>query len=908
MTAPKWLTSPGFLGTVSQQTTQNLALNYTGTDVTFSVISGKLPPGLLLTDTTWSPKTEYTTGTQVLYKNVNYICTDTHLSSIGFNSIYWAVTGTNSVNIIGSPFAVNDVIRNKFVVRAKNNSGVSDATFTMDVEGPRSPVWTTPEGFLSVGTSGEHYTIDKQIVDYQFNSEPNLVNDAVKVRYYIADGNGTLPNGLTLDEDGRLHGFIDENLDTESDEGPSTGFDSESYDNFPYDFVDLLNGLVIKPRYISKTYQFIVTATDGFSSNDRLFKILVLDHNMFKVDTTWIRADSDFFANVGSTFTPTWLSPANLGSRRADNYQVIDIKKYDPFPEDGPITFTWENKVNPDIRCLADSRFDFYGNQIYNIGQSNNRAGDTLIWIKEATSKPQVGQYLYLKDFYELGDTTMYEIASVTETPNAPEGYYQLSIRYNPVKSFNPRSGEVSITYTGDELLTTIPEGITMFIGSPSERPPGFQLNQKTGDLYGQVPYMPAYSRDYKFTIRVTKRDSFYGTTVYSDRVFTLSLKGNIESTIVWDTNPLIGGISAGYQSELYIAAHHKTADVGVQYKLISGDLPPGMSLNIDGSLAGKIPYNSLTYIDSDTFYLDNKETTIDRQYQFVAEARDNFNLSAVRRTFYIDINDYSLTQFTNMYVQPFMSRDKRIDYRNFITDEALFDKSEIYRPYDPAFGIQLQLKLLIEAGIQKLSLADYVISLQQYFYNKRFYFGDVKYIPATNRAGETVYELVYVEIFDTSSPSTGNPYRSVGITVNGKNAKIYPNVVENWRYALESTPIDGKSVEVDEFLRPRFMNSIQKDTGAPLGFIKAVPLCYALPGKGASVVRKIQLTGFDFKLLDFEVDRIIVEQTLDSNTAKYLKFPRTSLVVPTPVAENNLAGADGVLWSFDDGNTLQSE
>jgi hypothetical protein len=50
------------------------------------------------------------------------------------------------------------------------------------------------------------------------------------------------------------------------------------------------------------------------------------------------------------------------------------------------------------------------------------------------------------------------------------------------------------------------------------------------------------------------------------------------------------------------------------------------------------------------------------------------------------------------------------------------------------------------------------------------------------------------------------------------------------------------------------------------------------------------------------------VEETLESNTAKYLKFPRTRLVVPTPEVDNNLAGADGVLWSFDDNNTITSE
>lgn len=911
MTAPKWITPAGFLGTVTQQTTLNLPINYVGNNTTFSVITGKLPAGLLLSSSTWSPTTEYLVGDTVLYNNINYVCTATHNSSIAFNDINWAVsTTTNSVNITGSPFAVSDVIKSNFVIRAKNASGVSDRTFSVDVAGPRSPVWLTPEGFISVGTSGENYTINQQIVDYQFTADANLINSATKVRFYLEDGNGTLPPGLTLDEDGRLHGYINEVLDTETDEGPDIGFDSNSYDNYPYDFVELVNGQLIKPKFITKTYQFIITASDGFSTNTRLFKILLLDHNMFKVDTTWIRADSDYFANVGPLFTPTWLSPANLGARRADNYQVVELNKYDPFPEEGPVKFTWDNKVNADIRCLADSRFDFYGNQIYNIGpnQTTNRAGDTTIWIRGATSAPQVGQYIYLSDFMSNSDTILYEIKTVSPTAGEPDGYYQLTVQYDPVKTFDPRSGAISITYNGSELQTTLADGLTMFIGSLSELPPGFALNSKNGDLYGQLPYMPAYSRSYKFTIRVTKTDAFYGTSVYSDRVFTITLKGNVESQIAWDTPPLVGTIASGYQSELFIKAHHIGDDIGVQYTLVNGDLPPGMVLNIDGSIAGKIPYNHLTYIDQNTFYLDDHTTTIDRQYDFTAQAKDNYNLSAVLRNFYIQINDYDLTPYTNMYVQPFMNRDKRIDYRNFITSETLFAKDDIYRPYDPAFGIQYQIKLLIEAGIQKLDLADYVISLQQYFYNKRFYFGDIKSVPATDLAGNTLYELVYVDIIDASAPTNGRPAKTVGITVNGKVAKVYPNVVENWRMSLEATPINGEPLQVDELLRPKFMNSIQKATGAPLGFIKAVPICYAQPGKGASVVRKLQLTGFDYKLLDFEVDRIVVEQTLDSDTAKYLKFPRNSLVVPLPGGENDLAGADGVLWSFDDGNILTAE
>jgi hypothetical protein len=353
------------------------------------------------------------------------------------------------------------------------------------------------------------------------------------VRYYLDDGDGTLPPGLTLDEEGRLFGYVEENLNTESDEGPVSGFDTESYDNYPYDFVELVNGQLQKPKFITKLYQFYITATDGHTTNKRLFKILLLDHNMFKVDTTWIRADSDYFANVGSLFTPTWLSPANLGSRRADNYQMLEIYKYDPFPEEGPIKFTWDNVVNSDVRCLADSRFyeagtvdgngnPLEGQQVYNIGQEKNNVGDETVWVREATSVPQVGQYIYLPDFFPNGLNftgfpsnptlndewiangftykwngtqwlaTIYQIKTVSPTPNLPNAY-QLGLQYEPTKTFDPITGQISIVYAGNRLKTTIPDGQTMFIGDLCVRPPGFELNANTGMMYGKIPHMPAY-------------------------------------------------------------------------------------------------------------------------------------------------------------------------------------------------------------------------------------------------------------------------------------------------------------------------------------------------------------------------------------------------------------------------------
>ena len=111
--------------------------------------------------------------------------------------------------------------------------------------------------------------------------------------------------------------------------------------------------------------------------------------------------------------------------------------------------------------------------------------------------------------------------------------------------------------------------------------------------------------------------------------------------------------------------------------------------------------------------------------------------------------------------------------------------------------------------------------------------------------------------------------------TINGQVVTYYPDSVTNEQYALETLNISNTTqIRVDSQLRPLFMQSLQMDSGIPLGFVKAVILCYAKPGKGINIVNNINNSGFDFKALDFDVDRIVVEETSDGVAGpKYLVF-----------------------------------
>ena len=78
-------------------------------------------------------------------------------------------------------------------------------------------------------------------------------------------------------------------------------------------------------------------------------------------------------------------------------------------------------------------------------------------------------------------------------------------------------------------------------------------------------------------------------------------------------------------------------------------------------------------------------------------------------------------------------------------------------------------------------------------------------------------------------------------------------------------------------------------------------------PGNGAKIVSWINISGFDFKNLDFEIDRLIVESSLDSTTAKYLIFERQSIGDQIP-EDNFLFGPDEVELVDQNNDPLQRE
>ena len=154
---------------------------------------------------------------------------------------------------------------------------------------------------------------------------------------------------------------------------------------------------------------------------------------------------------------------------------------------------------------------------------------------------------------------------------------------------------------------------------------------------------------------------------------------------------------------------------------------------------------------------------------------------------------------------------------------------------------------------------------MKDYFYRKKFYFGEVKSIVAQDSNGNNVYEIIYVDIVDNQ--------------MNGTNSPTYAVSVKNMQKSLEEITLDSNNtILVNERLQPRFMTTLDPDTGVPLGFIKAVPICYTIPGGSTKILSRLAnalSTGaWDFKQINFDTDRIVIETTQETGQTGWLLYP----------------------------------
>ena len=268
-------------------------------------------------------------------------------------------------DIIGSPFEVQLDKTFKFVLRASLNNSIEDRTFILTITGPDAPAWITNEGFLPIGPTESLFVLDNEIVDYQLIAIDPDISAGDQLVYYIEEGEGSLPPGIELTSDGRIVGVIEPllALDKQAEKG---GWDTSPYDAYPLDFAirsdngwdsffyDTVNFDFSfssqSPKKLNRYYEFQVTVSDGVSepAPKRKFRIYVVGDDYLRSDNTIMKVSNGVFkADNTHIRQPLWLTPSNLGYKRANNYVTIYLDVLDTETLSGKVIYSL-NETNND--------------------------------------------------------------------------------------------------------------------------------------------------------------------------------------------------------------------------------------------------------------------------------------------------------------------------------------------------------------------------------------------------------------------------------------------------------------------------------------------------------------------------------------------------------------------------------
>lgn len=785
--------------------------------------------------------------------------------------------------ILGTPFEVERLTEFKFVVRATDSTGaIEDRTFTILINGADEPVWITKEGILSVDPDSKYFVLDNTVLDFQLKAIDSDLPAGDTLEYFIEDDEGQLPPGVQLTKDGRIVGVVEPVLALDARAG-SGKYDANIYGTFPFDFGERsANGYdsfffdtriyddripTKQPRKLNRYYEFIVTVSDGDTFKKRKFQIYLVGDDFLRADNTKMQLASGLFS-ADNTYlrTPVWLTPGDLGYRRANNFLTFFLDVLDTETLAGRLVYTLET-LNDD--------------------------------------------------------------------------------------------------------------------GSPSTLPPGMDIDSSTGEIAGRVPYQPAVTREYKFTVKAQRLDNEARELATKTKTFTVKILGEVDSTIKFTTLSNLGNISANFISTLSVEATTTVPDSRLLYSITKGSLPNGLTLDITGEIIGKVnQFGSvtnpgLTVFDSGAMTFDGAKTVIDRKFTFTVKAQDRFGFSAVEQEFTLDVLDPDDNLYSNLYMKPFLKQTIRDKYQTFVSNPNIFPPDLIYRSGDTEFGVQKDVKMLAYAGILTQNIRNYVAATAKNHKRKTFKLGSLKKAVAKNPgSNDIVYEVIYVEIIDPYMPTKGSTAKTIR---SGKGSKkitvdsvqfealddntalgsgvstfdlgirgsgdpslqvqtigndleiitrsgrvVFPTVgdikvtlrsgsqivseqkfeiklaePDRFRPISNTIKIDSDAINVSQskdnkkyisniknmrdqisatgeterdFL-PLWMRTAQENSVQELGYITAIPIVYCKAGNADQILLNIKNDDFDFKDINFDIDRYIVDSTTGNGEDQYILF-----------------------------------
>ena len=420
------------------------------------------------------------------------------------------------LKIVGTPFEVPRRKTFRFVLRANNADGLSDRTYTITVEGADAPVWLTPPGDLQVGAIGSRTETVSKILD-----TPTNVGDTV----------------LKLTSISRIK---KQSLVT-----APKGYESAIQPNTKVTNIDIYSKIVTLDKPILDDVPFGKTFVFNYTFQQT--NLYVLDNDYVNYQLSAIDNDLSTGQKLsyyipprggilppGLTLSGTGLisgfTEALLSREQGDINGNYDMHLYDKFgydygvrPYNGFDSFLFDNQT-----------FDF--SDTTRIPRKLNRYYEFIVRVTDGLyySDRRFRIYVIGDDFFRA-DTTLLPAGTGIYTADATP--IRAPIWITPSYLGKRRANNYITTYI-DVFESKYLRGSLGYIldpvnndGTVSQLPPGMILDQITGEIYGDVPYQPAVTKTYKFTVRAIRYDpenASYGvikTTSGTNTIGSFNLK-----------------------------------------------------------------------------------------------------------------------------------------------------------------------------------------------------------------------------------------------------------------------------------------------------------------------------------------------------------------------------------------------
>ena len=277
MVKPVWVTDAGNLGTIEEEVYYRLSLEATTPDggaLTYQVISGYMPPGIILNESSGEV----------------------------------AGRPAKDYNIGGTPYQVSQDTTSTFCIRITNAQGkIADRTFSLTVTGQDSPELTTTAHELARVFDGTFVNVQ---LGYKDDDDDDLTWSII---------NGELPPGLTLSQTGLINGYVETAVNDANAATVGWSPDGAGWSEEPWSHSE---------TWLNQNYEFTVQLFDGKEYAQQKYNIFVLAKSNLGADINDITVDDNTLvtADMDDKHNPILLTQAtDFGFYEHDNYFAFEF-------------------------------------------------------------------------------------------------------------------------------------------------------------------------------------------------------------------------------------------------------------------------------------------------------------------------------------------------------------------------------------------------------------------------------------------------------------------------------------------------------------------------------------------------------------------------------------------------------